>query len=83
MADAESVEDEDPRDVEAVTVDPGAAVTLDKGHQVWSLTQFYSVGTLQSRISVKKSGVKIKVCFQRCPGTSAHSAAHLAVYLHL
>ena len=67
MAEAESVEDEDPSDVEAVTVDPGAApVTLDKGQQVWSLTQLYSVDFSQSRVSVnKKSGVKVEVCFQR------------------
>ena len=66
MAEAESVEDEDPSDVEAVTVDPGAPVTLDNGQQVWSLTQFYSVDFSQSRVSVnKKSGVKVEVCFQR------------------
>ena len=66
MAEAESVEDEDPSDVEAVTVDPGAAVTLDEGQQVWSLTQLYSVDFSQSRVSVnKKSGVKVEVCFQR------------------
>ena len=61
-----------------------------RGHtQVWSLTQFYSVGFSQSRIDVKKCVFykrTIKVCVRcclRCPGTFAPSAAHLTVSLYL
>ena len=58
-------------------------------HQVWSLTQFISVDFWQSRIDVKKCVFNkrtIKVCVSCCwwcPGTSAPSAAHLSVSLHL
>ena len=57
--------------------------------QVWSLTQFYSVGFLQSIISVKsvsfyKHTITVCVsCYSRCPGTSALSAMHLLVPLYL
>ena len=57
--------------------------------QVWSLTQFYSVDSSQSRIGVNKCVFfkrTFKVCVScccRCPGTSAPSAAHLAVSLYL
>ena len=58
-------------------------------HQVWSLTQFYSVDFSQSRIGVNKCifykrTIKICVsCCCWCPGTSAPSAAHLTVSLYL
>ena len=54
-----------------------------------SLTQLYSVDFSQSRIGAKKcvfNNCIIKVCVgscQRCPGTSAPSAAHLTVSLYL
>ena len=56
--------------------------------QVWSLTQFYSVEFLQSRIGVNKCVFykrTTKVCVNcwRCPGTSAPSTAHLTVSLYL
>ena len=58
-----------------------------EAHQVWSLTQFYSIDFSQSRIGVNKcvfNNRKIKVCVSycwRCPGTSAPSAARLTLPL--
>ena len=52
-------------------------------HQVWSLTQFYSFGFLQSRVSVNyfyKHMIKVRnSCVPQCPGTSAPSVLHSTV----
>ena len=54
--------------------------------QVWSLTQFYTLGCLQSKIGVPKvcfSPHNSKVCvncFQLCPLTFAPSATYLTRY---
>ena len=57
-------------------------------HQVWSLTQFYSLDFLQSRISIKSAfstnaQSRFASVVVDCPGTFAPSAAHLTVSLYL
>ena len=77
---------------EAIKGGTGALKSLmDKyqEHQVWSLTQLYSVEFSKSRIAVKKCVFNkrtIKVCVScclRCPGTSRPSAAPDVVLVSL
>ena len=59
------------------------------GHQVWLLTQFYSVDFSHSRIAVQKcvfnkGTIKVCVsCFWQCPGTSALCARYLTLSFFL
>ena len=68
---------------------PVKSLAFSDPHQVWSLTQFYSVdfhnpGSVLQKCVFNKRTIKVCIsCCWRCPGTSAPRATHLKVSLYL